>query len=260
MSSALQEHARTLQSLHRGSEPLLLPNVWDVISARAVSAAGLPAVATTSAGVAEALGAADGEQLPVDEAFAAIARIARAVEVPVTADLESGYGLAADELVDRLLDAGAVGLNLEDSDPATAAVRPVGEQADRLSAIRSAAGARGVELVINARIDAYLPGRTGLPADRDGEALERADAYREAGATCVYPIFLGDEETIAAFVAPGAPVNILLRAGGPGVPRLRELGVARISLGSGLSRAMRGFLDRALARLLAGEGAWADEG
>jgi 2-methylisocitrate lyase-like PEP mutase family enzyme len=257
VTTSTRERARTLAALHRASTPLLLPNAWDVASARAVVAAGLPAVATTSAGVAEALGSADGEALPVDDAFAAIARIARAVDFPVTADLESGYGLAADELVERLLDAGAVGLNLEDSDPASGARRPPSDQAERLAAVAAAARRSGVELVINARIDTCLPGGTADPAERAADLLARAAAYREAGASCVYPIFLADEETIAALVSSGGPVNILLQPAGPGIDALGRLGVARISLGVGLLRAASRYLERALAHLRAGEADWA---
>lgn len=256
MTASPTERARTLAALHHASSPLLLPNAWDAASARAIAAAGLPAVATTSAGVAEALGSADGETLPVDEAFAAIARIARAVELPVTADLEAGYSLPADELVERLLDSGAVGLNLEDSDPASGARRPTGEQAERLAAVRAAASKRGLELVLNARIDTYLPGGGGEPAERAADLVARASAYREAGASCVYPIFLADEETIASLVASGGPVNILLQPNGPGLEQLGNLGVARISLGVGLLRATARYLDRALTGLVAGDPDW----
>ncbi|GAA2702527.1 hypothetical protein GCM10010429_07610 [Micromonospora olivasterospora] len=120
--STLVEQADTLCTLHKPGDPLVLPNAWDAGSARAVAAAGFPAVATSSSAVAESLGYADGEATPVDEMLAAVARIARAVPVPVTADLERGYGLRPTELVERLLSAGAVGCNLEDSDPCTRAL------------------------------------------------------------------------------------------------------------------------------------------
>jgi len=213
--------AAALRALHVPGDPLVLPNAWDAATARLVRDAGFPAVATTSSGVAEALGYEDGERTPAEEMLAAVARIARAVDVPVTADLEAGYGLEPGELARRLVAAGAVGLNLEDTDHANhPALQPVDEQARRIMAVKA-----GADVVLNARIDVHIRG--GSTED----ALARAHAYREAGADCVYPIGVADEATIAAFVDTGAPVNILLRPGAPPIARLAELGVARVSLG-----------------------------
>ncbi len=230
--------AAALRALHVPGDPLILPNAWDAATARVVAAAGFPAVATTSSGVAEALGYEDGEQTPVDEMLAAVARIARAVDVPVTADLEAGYGLDGGELARRLLDAGAVGLNFEDTDHANhPALQPIDAQAARIAAIKA-----GGDVVLNARIDVHLRG------GGTAEALDRVRAYRDAGADCVYPIGVADEATIAAFVETGVPVNVLLRPGAPPVARLAELGVARISLGHFLHAEM---LDALRARLAA---------
>ncbi len=213
--------AAALRALHVPGDPLILPNAWDAGTARQVERAGLPAVATTSSGVAEALGYADGEQTPVEEMLAAVARIARAVEVPVTADMEAGYRLDGAELGRRVAEAGAVGLNLEDTDHANhPALVPAERHAERIAQVKDAA-----DLVLNARVDVHLRGGT------TAEALERARAYRDAGADCVYPIGITDEATIAAFVELGMPVNVLLRPGAPPIERLAELGVARISLG-----------------------------
>lgn len=250
MASRLAGHARLLRELHVPGRPLVLPNAWDAASARLVVAAGFPAVATTSGGVARALGYEDHEQTPPEEMLAAVARIARAVDVPVTADLESGYGLPPAELVDGLLDAGAVGLNLEDTDHAKSGLRDPGEQAGRLAAVRDAATARGVDVVLNARVDVVLEGVDGDPVEA---ILARARAYLEAGASCVYPILLADEEALARVVRElGAPVNALLLPNGPSLARLAELGLARVSLGTGLERAATAFLRGRLERLASG--------
>lgn len=234
----MSNDAATLRALHKPGNPLLLPNVWDPGSAKLVAGRGYPAIATTSAGVAISLGYADGEQTPPDEMFGALKRITGAVSVPVTADLESGYGLPAAELVARMIDAGVVGLNIEDSDHSRGkAQRPAAEQAERIAAIRSAG-----DVVINARVDTFL---------RDGDVedgLDRARRYLDAGADCVYPIVLADEAAIARFVDLG-PTNIMLRPGAPDRHRLAELGVARISLGGGLAAIATKAVTEALDRL-----------
>jgi 2-methylisocitrate lyase-like PEP mutase family enzyme len=213
--------AAALRALHVPGDPLILPNAWDAATAQVVAEAGFPAVATTSSGVANALGYEDGEETPADEMLAAVARIARVVDVPLTADMEAGYGLAPAELAARLAAAGAAGLNFEDTDHRHhPALQPIEEQARRIAGMRD-----GADLVINARIDVHLRGGT------TEEGLERARAYHDAGADCVYPIGVADEPTIAAYVETSVPVNALLRPGAPPVARLAELGVARVSLG-----------------------------
>ncbi|MEV1332548.1 isocitrate lyase/phosphoenolpyruvate mutase family protein [Micromonospora costi] len=252
MIATLADRAAALRALHRPGDPLVLPNAWDAGSARAVAAAGFPAVATSSAAVAETLGYADQEATPPDEMFAAVARIARAVTVPVTADLERGYGLRPAELVERLLAAGAVGLNLEDSDPVTGRLVSVGEQADLLAAVRSAARAAGVEVVVNARLDVFLRG-AGDPAGLLAEAVDRARRYRAAGADCVYPIGLTDPEAVRVLVgAVDGWINLLARPGGPGLADLAALGVARISYGHHVHAAVRARTDELLAAVRAG--------
>jgi 2-methylisocitrate lyase-like PEP mutase family enzyme len=223
-----------LRSLHVRGEPLVLPNAWDAASARTVVAAGFPVVATTSAGVAETLGYEDHEGAPVEEMLAAAARIARAIDVPVTVDAEAGYGLEPAELAAALQRAGAAGCNLEDSDHATGRLRDTREQAEWLRAVRRAAP----ELVINARIDVFLLGDGGLP-----ETLERAHAYLDAGADCVYPIGLADRDALGTFVSgAGGPVNVLASREAPSLAELAELGAARVSYGSLLYRqTMEGF-------------------
>ena len=244
--AALASH---LRALHRGPDLLLLANAWDVASARAVEAAGFPAVATTSAGVAAAHGLPDADVLGPDTAFAAIARIAGAVTVPVTADLEAGYGLDPAAFVERLLDAGAVGCNLEDTDHHTPTdggkgLVPLATQAERIAAVKDAGRSAGVDIVVNARTDAFARG-LGSPTEQVETSIERGRAYLAAGADCVYPILARDEADLRSLVAGiGGPVNVYLRPGVPDLATLASIGVARASVGSGLfrvaDRAVRG--------------------
>ena len=243
-------NADRLRSLHVPGTPLVLPNAWDAASARAVVAAGFPAVATASAAIAPSLGYDDHEGTPPDEMFAAVARIARAVDAPVTADVERGYRLPADEIAARLVAAGAVGCNLEDTDARTGALVPVEEQADLLAAVRKAAP----ELVINARVDVFLH-RSGSREERIAEAVRRGRAYAEAGADCVYPLVIDGLDIAAArqlVEGIGAPVNLAFLPGGPSLTELAEAGVARISFGPGLFRILQGHLEAALRTIAAG--------
>jgi 2-methylisocitrate lyase-like PEP mutase family enzyme len=228
-----------LRSLHVPGEPLVLPNAWDVATARAVAAAGFPAVATTSGGVATALGFEDHEGAPGDEMLAAAARIVRGVDVPVTVDAEAGYGMDPPALVAALEGIGAAGCNLEDTDHATGRLRDPAEHAAWLRAVREASSDEGGGLVLNARIDVFLARiREGGPQEALlDEALERAGAYLEAGADCVFPIALWERDVLAAFVAraPG-PVNVLAIPRAPSLPELAALGVARVSWGTLLHR------------------------
>ncbi|MET8847856.1 isocitrate lyase/phosphoenolpyruvate mutase family protein [Amycolatopsis sp. NPDC004625] len=239
-------HAELLRSLHHG-KLLVLPNAWDEASAELVVEAGFPVVATSSVAVAESLGHQDGEKAPWREMFAAAALIARAVPVPVTVDAEAGYGLAPEQLVAELLEAGAAGCNLEDTDHRAGGLTGTAAQADRLAGVRAAADAAGVPLVVNARIDVFLP-PSGIPEpDRVAEAIRRGRAYRAAGADCVYPIGMSHAGDVARLVegVPG-PVN-----GNPGPAldpaTLAALGVARVSYGPRFYRgglaAMRGALE-----------------
>jgi len=217
--------AAALRALHVPGKPLVLPNAWDAASARAVEAAGFPAVATSSAAVALSLGYADGEKTPADEMLDAVARIVRSVSVPVTADIERGYGLPPGQLVERLAATGAVGCNLEDSSPGTRTLVDVERQADFLAAVRAAAGA---ELVVNARVDAYIRG----VADPLAAATDRCRRFLAAGADCAYPILATTSADIAALVAgAGGPVNVMFTRSTPSLAALATLGVARVSYG-----------------------------
>ena len=238
--SDLAERARILRELHRPGDPLVLPNAWDPPSARRLAATGVPAIATTSVGVAEALGYEDGENMPPGEMLAAVGRIVGVVEVPVTADLEAGYGLAPDELIGGLLEAGAVGLNQEDTDHA--AGKKLGDpaaQAEHLAALKEAGRRAGVDVVLNARVDSFV--RAAPDADPEAvveDAIRRGRLYAEAGADCVYPIFARGREAIRRLVEEvGAPINIAAGPAGLGRSELAELGVARVSFGGGLATA-----------------------
>src|SRR3954449_5428909 len=233
----LQSHCDLLRSLHRPGDPLLLPNVWDVATARAVVAAGYPVVATSSGGVAATLGYADHEGAPGDEMLAVAARIARSVDVPVTVDAEAGYGMEPAELVAALRSAGAAGCNLEDSDYAAGSLRDPDRHAEWLGAVRQAASADGYPLVINARVDVFLgPFLAGAGAGTQDElvpeAVRRANAYLEAGVDCVFPITLWEAGALRRFVAEvRGPVNIVRLPQAPSPAELAALGVARVSWG-----------------------------
>jgi 2-methylisocitrate lyase-like PEP mutase family enzyme len=238
--------AGALGALHSGAEPLLLINAWDVASARMVEEAGFPAIATTSAGIAFAQGFPDGQEIHPDRMFSRIAEIAAAVKVPVTADVEAGYGdtpESAAKTARSVISSGAVGMNFEDAtgDPN----HPLAElslQIERIHAIREIAKDRDAALVLNARTDIYLLG-VGEAARRYDACLRRLAAFRAAGADCVFVPGLVDQQTIGRLVADlNCPVNILAVPGAPSVRQLAALGVRRISLGSGPMRAALGCL------------------
>jgi 2-methylisocitrate lyase-like PEP mutase family enzyme len=224
---------------------LLLPNVWDVASARIIEQAGFPAIATTSAGIAFSLGYPDGQHISREEMLACVARIAQAVKAPVSADIEAGYGSKPEDVwttTRDLLQAGAIGMNLEDKD--TDGLLELPAAVDKVKAAREAANEAGVPVVVNARTDAYMfPG--GDAAGRYSDAVRRLAAYRDAGADCVFAPGLRDAETIGRLVKDlECPVNILAVPGAPSIPELKQLGVARVSLGSGPMRAGLGLLQR----------------
>jgi len=241
-----QNQAKRFRALHSGREILLLPNVWDVASARLIEDSAYKAIATTSAGIAFSLGYPDGQEISREEMFESIARIVRAVKVPLSADVEAGYGDKPEDaaLTARaVVEAGAVGMNLEDAtgDPA----RPLVDlplQLEKIRAVRETAGELNVPLVLNARTDIYLL-QVGGADKRYDEALHRLKAFRDAGADCLFLPGVRDAETIRRMVADlGFPLNILAGPGSPSVPELRKLGVARVSLGSWPMRAAMGVL------------------
>jgi 2-methylisocitrate lyase-like PEP mutase family enzyme len=224
--------AEAFRALHRGPPLLLMANAWDAVSARIFEMEGFAAVATTSGGVSWALGYADGEAAPWDEVVGQTARIARAVAVPVTADIEAGFG-ATPEAVGRsigdIIGAGVVGVNLEDGMAGPTPIRSTEDAVARIRAAREAARTAGVPIVINARTDLYLK-QIGDEASRFDQAVARGKAYRAAGADCFYPITLRDPATIGRLAkALQAPININVRAGYPSIAELEALGVARVT-------------------------------
>jgi len=246
--------AEELRKLHGGPRVLVLPNAWDVASARVLEELGYPAIATTSAGVAFSLGYPDGQRVSRDEMLEVVARIARAVRVPVTADMEAGYGTTLADMTETakaIVAAGAVGLNLEDVTGETESSQVNTElQAEKIRTIREASRSLGVSLVINARTDVYLM-PIGPEAMRFERTVERLQAYRAAGADCVFAPGVSERGLIEKLVkAIDAPLNILVTPGCPPIPELEQIGVARASIGSGVMRSTLGLVRRIGKELL----------
>lgn len=253
------ERARAFRKMHQGPRLLLLPNAWDAVSAKLYEVEGFRAIGTTSAGISSTLGLPDGERMSLDDNLAVCQRIVEHVAIPVSADIEAGYCSCLDGLSDaiaKVIASGAVGINIEDSakagcgGPDSGALFEPSAQADRIAAVRQAADAAGVPLVVNARTDVFLAHGATASKERLGEAIERGNAYRRAGADCV---FVPDMEVLGeseiAILANGieAPLNLVAGARTPSVQRLEALGVARLSFGPRPMRAALQFL-RAMAR------------
>jgi 2-methylisocitrate lyase-like PEP mutase family enzyme len=242
------EKAERFRKLHAGPRILALPNAWDVASARILEEAGYPAIATSSAAIAFSLGYPDGQRISRNEMLEAVGRIARAVRVPVTADMESGYGTTIKDMVKTakaVIAAGAIGLNLEDvtGDDESSHV-DLALQVEKIHAIRETASSAGVPLVLNARTDIYLM-PIGEAATRFERTVERLRAYRQAGADCMFAPGVSDRDTIAELVkAIGAPLNILISPNCPDLAELERIGVARVSAGSAVMRATLGLVRR----------------
>jgi len=250
-SATLREKAEAFRRLHAGPGVFVLPNVWDVVTARLVETAGFPALATTSAGVAWALGYPDGERISRDEMLAVVGRIARNVRLPVTADMEAGYGTApeaAAETARGTIAAGAIGLNLEDGTD-DGSLLDVTLHVERIRAVREAGAAAGVPIVLNARTDAFEI-KEWTPAERLAEAVRRANAYHGAGADCLFVPHVSDAETIARLAREiEGPLNVIAGPPAPPIPELARLGVRRASLGPRLIQALLGLLRRAATEL-----------
>ncbi len=245
--SSLAERAERFRALHRSRRLFVLPNAWDVPSARIFEDAGFPAIATSSAGMMVSLGFPDGEALPRRELVAGVRRIAERLSVPLSADVVAGYGRTPASVVSTVravVRAGAVGINLEDVDPVSERLVPLPLQLAKLRAVRALDDELGVRVLLNARTDALYVG-DGTPQERYLETVRRARAFREAGADCVYPMRLRARGEIARFLrdVPG-PVNVMIRPGLPGLDALEGLGVRRVSFGPAASYAALGFLRR----------------
>jgi len=243
------EKAATFLRLHHGPKTLVLANVWDVASARLVEQAGFPAIATSSAAIAHSLGYPDGQRIAREEMLAVVRRIAAKVSVPVSADLEAAYG-DVEATARGLVEAGAVGLNFEDGTGESAnPLANVAEQCRRIERIRATGGKLGVHIVINARTDVYLD-QVGEPATRFEHTVGRLNAYRQAGADCLFAPGVQDAETIGKLAkAVNGPLNILAGPATPPIARIEQLGVARVSFGSWPHRAALGLFSRFVAEL-----------
>jgi 2-methylisocitrate lyase-like PEP mutase family enzyme len=253
------ELARQFLELHRGPKILVLPNAWDVASARIFEDAGFPAIGTSSGGVAFSLGYPDGQKIPREEMLAVVRRIAEAVEVPVTADVEAGFGSTPEEVADTaraVIAAGAIGMNLEDGvEGKPDFLADVNLQKEIIRAVLEAAAVAGVPFVLTARTDIFLYG-IGPAETRLARAIERLNAYHSAGAQSLFAPGVKDSEIIVPLAGGLAgPLNILATVGTPRVAELQRQGVARVSVGSGPMRATLGFLAR-MARELREEGAF----
>ncbi len=242
------EKAEQFRKLHHGPRMLLLPNAWDVASARILEECGHPAIASTSAGIAYSLGYPDGQRISRGEMLEVVGRIARAVRIPVTADLEAGYGTTPKDMAETVkaaIEAGAIGMNFEDvtgDDERTQVAIPL--QVEKIRAIREAAKSLGVPFVLNARTDIYLM-PIGPEATRFERTVERLRAYRDAGADCLFVPGLYDGDIIAKMLkAVEAPLNILANPACPPMAKLEKIGVARVSAGSGIMRAAMGVVQR----------------
>ena len=248
-----KDKAQDFRGLHHGKRILILPNAWDVPSARVFENEGFPAVATSSAGLMVSLGYPDGEVMGRPEFVSAVERIARVLSVPLSVDIVAGFGKTTKEVVatvKAILKAGGIGINIEDFAHATKKLFPVERNVENVKAIRRLGDAVGVPLVINARTDALRFG-TGDDEAKFEEAVRRATAYRDAGADCVYPMGLTEAGSISRFVKElDFPINVMVRKGLPPVSELERLGVARVSFGPSASYATMGLLKRASKEVL----------
>lgn len=251
---SLSSKAATLRQLHYGPSTLILLNVWDVAGACLVQALGFPVVATSSWAIASSLGYRDGQRISRQQMLEVVARIASAVEIPVSADIEAGYAQTPNEMAEtarELIAAGAVGVNLEDGEADRTRLVSLELQLAKIEALRATANSAGVPLVLNARTDA-LWWKGANPETRWDDATHRANAYRKAGADCVFVPGLRNAEDIQRFLrdSPG-PLNVFAGAGIPPIPELQRYGVARLSLGPGPYRAALGLMKKAAAELRA---------
>jgi 2-methylisocitrate lyase-like PEP mutase family enzyme len=253
MLRSQKDKAQDFRELHHGKKILILPNAWDVPSARVFENEGFPAVATSSAGLMVSFGYPDGEVMGRDEFVSVVERIARVLSVPLSVDIVAGYGKTTKEVVatvKAVLKAGGIGINIEDFAHATKKLFPVERQVENVKAIKNLGDTMGVPLVINARTDALRFG----PGDDEAkfeEALRRAVTYRDAGADCVYPMGLTEAASISRFVKElDFPVNVMVRKGLPRVSELEGLGVARVSFGPSASYSAMGLLKRAAREVL----------
>ncbi|RBP62523.1 2-methylisocitrate lyase-like PEP mutase family enzyme [Brevibacterium sanguinis] len=240
----LAERAAALLEAHHAGHPLVLPTVWDAWSARAVVSAGFTAISVGSHPLANSLGAEDGESMSLEQALEGISRITASVDVPVTADLESGYDTPAPDLIAGLLTAGAVGVNIEDTVHSEQRLRTAEEHAQYISDLRRAAEAQRVHVVINARTDVFKHARDF--SDPTAEVVRRLNLCAEAGADCVYPVAMPSRDELRSVLAQVTlPLNVTAHPLAGAIPdgldlaALAELGVGRVTFGPLLQAAMQ---------------------
>jgi 2-methylisocitrate lyase-like PEP mutase family enzyme len=247
-TSAQRKKAEAFLSLHTNGRMLVLPNIWDPIGARILQAKGYPAVATASSAISSSLGYEDGQMIGLSTLISIISRIANSVDVPVTADIESGYGETIEELkktIVQVIDSGVVGINIEDSLEEGGALRPMGDQCERIAVVREVSDKLDMHLVINARVDSFFSGSFPTTEARIEEAVVRAKAYSKAGADCIYPIGPGDAPTLKVLRDRiASPMNILASANAEPLTTLREIGINRASFGPYVFRScLKKFID-----------------
>jgi 2-methylisocitrate lyase-like PEP mutase family enzyme len=252
------EKGKVLYNLHHNGKLLILPNVWEVSGAALLENIGYPAIATSSSAVANSNGFDDGEKIPFNDLLYILRRIVDAVNVPVTADIESGFAkdnITLAENMKRLINTGIAGINFEDSYHDEQKLIPVDEQSEKIFLIKKIASEMGMPLFINARIDAYIKNTSLSAEEKLSQTLQRAKAYKEAGAGCLYPITLKNTKDIETIIKEiGLPVNILLSAGVPDFDQLKESGVARLSLGGNFIKFVINAMKNVGQKLLQNEG------
>jgi 2-methylisocitrate lyase-like PEP mutase family enzyme len=230
-----KEKARLFNELHYTGKMLVLPNIWDPLGAILLESLTYPAIATASASIAFTNGYNDGEKIPFNDLLTLLKKIVTSVNVPVTADIESGYAdnnAQLQENIKLLIDAGIVGINIEDTDKKTNNLYPIEIQCNRIRLVRKVSDAIGVQIFINARTDVFLHGDFATPASKFDEILKRGLAYKETGADCFFPIALRELEDIQRLLTQlDMPINILIIPGIPDLKTLSKMGVARVSLG-----------------------------
>jgi 2-methylisocitrate lyase-like PEP mutase family enzyme len=245
VSNIQKEKAERFLKFHHDKEILVLLNSWDTGSSKLIEASGYKAIATTSMGIAASMGYPDCQVIKLSEMIGAITGIVNGVRVPVTVDIEAGYGNTTNEIIDsvkKIIATGIVGINIEDSIDLNPVLIDTMEFCERISAIRALSDSMGFHLVINARTDSFYT-TSGSPQEKLAESIKRGNKYREAGADCIFVQPVWEKETIRTLVKEiNAPVNILSNPGisaglPPSVRELQDLGVARLSLGSGLMKA-----------------------
>jgi len=248
-----REKAEEFRALHHGKHLLILPNAWDVPSARIFEEQGFHAVATSSAGMMVSLGYPDGESIHFHEFLAAVRRISRVIAFPLNVDAVGGFGYTPAEVaasIKHIIESGAAGVNIEDFEHSTQKLHPLDKQLEKLAAVKKVGDLVGVPFVINARTDA-LRYAAGDDEARLEEAIMRAKAFRDAGVDCVYPMGLVKADQIAKFTKElNFPVNVMVRKGLPSIQELEKLGVSRVSFGPSASYAAMGLLKRASREIL----------